>query len=433
MRIHLRAALFSLIVIILLAGCIQPTTRSGPGNEKGWTELVEGIRSFESGRYSEARNRFQKIIESYPGSPLLSEAQWLLAKTYDAAGEKPAAIRELQLFLKNYPQSAHDEEAHLLLFRLEQSDQKTIAVIWSPLSAQSLEDALRSFHRKANTVIIPVFSNTPGRSGVYFKASNAPVLADRLQGWIETAHQKGFRMIAAMPIREMRWATRSHPEWRDRQYDSKGGTLQPIEKVDLFNPEVKGMVSQLYRELAQYPIDGIYIGDLSYGIQEGWTPFAMRLYERSFSESIDPGSIVAGSIDRTREGADRDGRGPQFWHWVGWRSRFLSGFVRDLQTETQARRPDLQWGAALPEMVLTQPLRGLSETSIDLLDLKSSESPLYLIFTQSSSSGILPLLETASKYSIRPQEVWIQPTSIDRASLSDVMKSPFQGLILPSP
>lgn len=430
--IYFRTALLGVLLGVLLSGCLQPPTRPGPGDEKGWSELVEGIRSFESGRYSEARRRFLRIIESYPGSPLLGEAQWLLAKTYDAAGEKPAAIRELQFFLKNYPQSVHGEEAHLLLFRLEQSDQKTIATTWSPLSGRSLEDHLRSFQRKANMVIIPVFSNLPGKSGVFFKNSDAPVLADRLSEWIETAHQKGFRVMAAMPVREMRWATQSRPEWRDHQYQSTIGTIQPIEKLDLFSPEVKGMVSQLYRALSQYPIDGIYIEDLSYGAEEGWTPSAVRLYERLFSESIDPKSIVTGSVGRVG-GADREGRGAQFWHWVGWRSRFLSGFIKDLQTEIRSRRPDLLWGAAFPEGVLTRPVKGLAETSIDLLDMKGAGTNFYLILKQSGPGGVLPLIDMTSRYAIRPEEVWIQPVATDRASLTEVMKSPFQGFVLPTP
>lgn len=426
-----RAILFSFLLMTALSGCVRPPTRSDRIDEQGWTELVEGIRSFEERRYSEAKRRFLKIIESYPGSPLLSEAQWLLAKTYDAAGEKPEAIRELQFFLQNYPKGLHGEEARSLLFRLKHADQKAVAVIWSPSSGGRMEDDLRLFRKRANTVIIPVFSNAPGRSGVFFQASGAPLLADRLREWTESARQMGFRVVAAMPIREMRWATAAHPEWRDERYDPNTETLHPVEKLDLFNTEVKKMVLQLYQALARYPIDGVYITDLSYGAEEGRTPFATRLYENSFSESIDPGSVAAGSIGRTREG--REGGEPSFWHWVGWRSRFLSDFVKELQTEIRPRRPDMLWGTALPETVLTHPVKGLAETSIDLLDLKRAENDFYLISPQSRPGGVQLLLDTISKYTIRPQEVWLQPTSTDRASLAEAMRSPFQGLILPSP
>jgi hypothetical protein len=423
-----RAFLMGLFLVTLIPGCVRPPARPDRIDEQGWTDLVEGIRSFEMSRYPEAKRRFLNIIESYPGSSLLSEAQWLLARTYEAAGEWPEAIRELRFFLRNYPKSFHEEEARFLLLRLEQPDQKIVAVIWSPLSGWVMEDYLRAFRRRANTVIIPVFNNEPGRSGVFFQASDAPVLADRLREWTETAHRMGVKVMAALPIREMRWATAAHPEWRDAKYDPNKGTLHSIEKLDLFNMEVKEMVLGLYRELARYPIDGVYLTDLMYGADEGWTPSATHLYERLFSESIDPGSVVFGSVGRAREG-----QGPQFWHWMGWRSRFLSGFVKDLQTEVRLRRPDMLWGAALPEIVLTQPLKGLSETSIDLLDIKRAENDIYLIFPQSSPGGTQLLANTISKYAIRPQEVWIQPTSSDRALLSEVMQSPFQGLILPSP
>lgn len=423
-----RIFLSGLILMTFLSGCVRPPIRSAQIEEQGWTELVEGIRSFESSRYSEAKRRFLKIIESYPGSPLLGEAQWLLARTYEAAGEKPEAARELRYFLKNYPKSLHEEEARFLLSRLEQTDQKIVAVIWSPSAGWEMEDYLRAFRRRANTVIIPVFNNSPGRSGVFFQTSGAPLLADRLRAWIETARRMGFRVMAVLPIREMRWATAAHPEWRDAAYDSNQGILRPLEKLDLFNSEVKGMILDLYRDLARYPVDGIYISDLSYGAEEGWTPPATRLYESAFSESIDPASIVAGSAGRAREG-----RRSQFWHWIGWRSRYLSDFVRELQTAVRLNRADLLWGAALPEIVLTHPVKGLAETSIDLLDIKRADNDIYLIFPQSAPGGMQLLLDTISKYAIRPEEIWLQPTSTDRALLSEAMNSPFQGLILPSP
>jgi len=423
-----RVFLLGLILMTLLSGCLRPPTRSAQVEEQGWTELVEGIRSFEASRYLEAKRRFMKIIESYPGSPLLSEAQWLLARTYDAADEKQEAIRELRFFLKNYPKSLHEEEARLLLSRLEHPDQKIVAVVWSPLSGWELEDYLRAFRRRANTVIISVFNQSSGRSGVFFQTSNAPVLVDRLREWTETAHRIGFRVMASLPIREMRWATGAHPEWRDARYDPNKGTLHSIEKLDLFNPEVKEMVLGLYRDLAGYPIDGIYISDLSYGPEEGWTPSAVRRYESLFAEGLDPGAVSVGAV-----GGASEGPRPQFWHWTGWRSRYLSDLLKDLQADVRLHRPDLFWGAALPEVVLTQPLRGLAETSIDLLDLKRAENDLYLIFRQSNPGGIRLIADTISKYAIQPQDVWLQPASSDRALLSEVMKSPFQGLILPSP
>lgn len=423
-----RVFVFGFFLAAFISGCLRPPTRSVRTDDQGWAELVEGIRSFEASRYPEAKQRFLRIIASYPGSPLLSEAQWLLARTYDAAGEKPEAIRELRLFLRNYPKSLHEEEARFLLSRLDLPDQKIVAVVWSPLSGGEMEGYLRAFRGRANTVVIPVFDNSPGRSGVFFQTSGAPLLADRLREWTETARRMGLRVVAVFPIREMRWATQTRPEWRDIRYDPNGKDFHSIEKLDLFNTEVKEMVLDLYRDLARYPIDGVYVSDLSYGSEEGWTPSAIRLYEDLFSESIEPASVAAGSAGRTREG-----RGSQFWHWIGWRSRFLSDFVKDLQTEIRLRRPDMLWGAVFPEIVLTHPVKGLAETSIDLLDIKRAENDIHLIFPQSAPGGVALLADTMSKYAIRPEDVWLQPTSNDRALLSEVMRSPFQGMILPSP
>ncbi|WDT80902.1 MAG: hypothetical protein MPW14_03740 [Candidatus Manganitrophus sp.] len=105
----------------------------------------------------------------------------------------------------------------------------------------------------------------------------------------------------------------------------------------------------------------------------------------------------------------------------------MSDFVKDLQTEIRLHRPDMLWGAVFPEIVLTHPVKGLAETSVDLLDIKRAENDIHLIFPQSAPGGVALLADTMSKYAIRPEDIWLQPTSNDRALLSEVMRSPFQG------
>ncbi|MBI3804309.1 MAG: family 10 glycosylhydrolase [Nitrospirae bacterium] len=418
----------------LLAGCIGPVTRSAPQDPQGWGELVEGVRSFEAGRYIEARRRSLNIIESYPGSPLLGEAQWLLAKSYDATGEKEAAIRELRLYLRNYPNSTHEEEAHAYLFRLAQADPKTIAITWAPASGRGLEEALRRFKKwGANAVILPVVDNSIGRGGLFFNSPGAPVSSDRVGEWAETAHRMGYRMIAQVPLREIRWATLLHPEWRDQKFDPKRGTVQPIEKLDLFHPEVREMILRMYRDLGAYPIDGIYIEDLSYPAEEGWSPSAIRLYEGLFFEPLGPNDLLEVRGGLNTDGRGRTERAPQFWHWVGWRSRHMTDLLKELQGVVHSVHPGVEWGIALPEMLVTQPMRGLEENSLDLLDLKRAPTDFYLFASTPGSLGTQTLVERLSRYHIQPQEVWLHQRASGTASPSEMGGFSFRGLLLVTP
>src|SRR5581483_1273624 len=120
----------------------------------------------------------------------------------------------------------------------------------------------------------------------------------------------------------------------------------------------------------------------------------------------------------------------QFWHWVGWRSRFINGLLKDLRTEVASVRPDIHFGVALPEIALLNPQRGLAELSIDFLELKRSQFDFYLISKSETSMPVL--FEILSRYATSPREIWLQARSgMDLAI--DLSRSPFQGFVFLNP
>jgi len=55
---------------------------------------------------------FQQIIEDFPTSPLVDDAQLEVAATYEQMGELHRAAREYQRLLELYPASEHCREPH---------------------------------------------------------------------------------------------------------------------------------------------------------------------------------------------------------------------------------------------------------------------------------------------------------------------------------
>lgn len=423
----LHAVLLYGFIGFLLIGCVPPQV-SHPPDDPAWNDLVAGVRSYEKGGYVDAIRQFHHMIEAYPGSPLLGEAQWLLAKSHHATQERRLAVRGLRDFLRNYPGSAHEEEARALLIQLEQSGQKTIAVYWVPSLQETFEDRVGAFQRRGiNTMMVRVFDNTPGRSGLFFKGGAAPLLEDRLGEWIQTAHRAGLRLVVEAPLREMAWATQSHPDWRDRRYDAKRKKLDAIDRLDLFNKEVRRMILQLYRDLSGYPVDGIYIRDIYYGMEEGWTPSALQLYQDRFSETLDPDRVFGAQKSKSAPYPDV----PSFWRWVGWRSRFISDFLKEIRREAQSEHPHIEWGLEFPPSLILHPLKGLAEFSGDLLELKQSQFDFYLLTPGSSGPFSLgALLKTFPQYALRPEQVWMRlPTSGVDSFLTAFSKTPLQGLV----
>ena len=413
---------FFVLFFLLLTGCIQSISRTPAIESREWKDLVDGIRLYEDRKYSEATEAFLRIIDSYPGTPLLVEAQWLLAKSYDASGRRGSAVGELRIFLKNFPESPHQEEALAFLFRLENSPQKIIAAHWA-LDPQKLPADSFAFYKKRgiNTIIISI----PDVSGP------ETVSQKSFLDWIEAAHRAGFQVMIKAPLREAAGMLRLRPEWRDQQFDSIRRQLQPIAKLDLFNSGVKEGLLQIFRDFAHYPIDGIYVDSFAYRMDEGWTVSAAELYQNLFLERLDP--LLFLSEPFRSAGGERPAPAvSQFWHWVGWRSRFINSLLKDIQKAVESVRPGIRFGVALPEVVLFDPVKGLAELSLDILELKRSKFDFYFLTSKAEVLPVAVVSDILSRYSIPPQEVWLQWMLKDD-SASHFSRLPFQGFVLLNP
>jgi hypothetical protein len=187
---------------------------------------------------------------------------------------------------------------------------------------------------------------------------------------------------------------------------------------------------QTFRDLAGYPVDGIYVDSFAYRMEEGWTSSAADLYQDLFHEKLDPFLFLS-------EPFRSIGKKPlpsvsQFWHWVGWRSRFINGLLKDIQKEIESIRPGIRFGVAVPEIVLLNPVMGLAELSLDLLELKRSQFDFYFLTSKADAMPADIVSETLSRYAISPREIWLQRVFRDDLS-SHSSRLPFQGFVLLNP
>jgi TolA-binding protein len=72
------------------------------------------------GDYPTALRLYQELLEKFPQSPLVDDAQWNVADTYEKIGEKRLASAEWQRLLKFYPASEHFFRAQSRLRLLEE-------------------------------------------------------------------------------------------------------------------------------------------------------------------------------------------------------------------------------------------------------------------------------------------------------------------------
>ncbi len=398
------AFLIAVLLVIFIHGCV-PTTPTPPPSpparvprvptrteNKATDRLIKGIRAYEEGRYDDAAAFFRDIISSNPGAPFLMEAQWHLAKSYAAAGKKDEAKKTLRLFLNNDHGSPHEEEARLLLHQQESNIAKSVAVIWAPEKTLPLKDLLVRFPNVTiNTVLLELSDKQ------LKKSAQTPLKLlpnDPLSHWIDVAQKMGLRVFLITPL--------------------KNKSSAHAEDVDIFNPEAKKGLLTFYRDIARYPLNGMVVNEIAYGIKEGLTPYAMAAYQDAFSEKLE--------IARVRSAS------PSLLRFAGLRSRYLAKLLNDIWAEIQSGAPEMEFGISVPEMLLIDPAKGLMETSLDYLELKEAQFDFYVV--SSAGLGAQKVSESLLKYG-RIDKVWFQRTR--KEAISALLGMPIQGIIVSSP
>lgn len=79
-----------------------------------------GLTAYEQGSYDEAIAIFKELIAHDPKEPFAYEAQWLLAKSYEAKGDVPVAVEEYKRVRAQFPQTEYGSQALQRLLALEQ-------------------------------------------------------------------------------------------------------------------------------------------------------------------------------------------------------------------------------------------------------------------------------------------------------------------------
>ncbi len=146
---------------------------------------------------------------------------------------------------------------------------------------------LRVFHNKGDRYYHFVSSDEP--SGVYFKTRHAPVVADVLSYVVDIAHKRGVKVFAWMTTRYADYGLTKTQSLRCRGYDVKKRRFVNCKGLDLFNDQALRHIENLYRDLANYDIDGIlFQDDLILKYNEGFGKHATSLFMQQRGRRLRP-------------------------------------------------------------------------------------------------------------------------------------------------
>ena len=332
--------------------------------------LQAGRQAAAQGQFDRAINLFRRVQEGYPSAPERPEATVLLAQTLERNQEIAAALTEYRRLVAEYPQSPQTVLARAKIPDLERQlpvvrppGVQLLGTYVGPEEFESLDEHELNRLRQSgtNTVVVGV----AGKAGVYFKTDWAPVIQDRLAAVVGAAHRQSLQVWAAVSVRRMNWVDPAL-EWADWRYNTSASRLEPVETLDLLHPALRDYLVGFFTDLAATGIDGmLLLADPPSAANEGFSPYALRRYERDVGQALDPGRLLL------TKGRDQPlTYAPEFWRWVGWKQREHTKVVEGVMRAVRTSYPALKVAVEVHPETITSPQKALASYAEDLFDLR---------------------------------------------------------------
>lgn len=395
---------------LVLAGCPKPRLSEPPSFVRqpnltltAQSTLFEEARGhLRGGRPRAAIRLLTNLIQRHPHSPLLPDMRYHLGRAYEQIGDVVAAEESYRALITDTPT---DDPKNRRLLTHARRRLATLApklpregrrvfngLLVTPANVPSgLERApwLASLRQAGITDLVleigtplqqggaagparPSDHDTnaidPPRAGVYFRTSWAPVVEDLFEQIIPLAEERAITVYAAVTLRRMDWLE-PQEGWADVRYDPETGQLARSRALDLLHPGFQHYLGGLMIDLAETGVEGVvFRGDAPPGPGDGLSAAGLNGFEQAFGIRLDPDSLFA--EHEAGPAATTAPYPPEFWRWVGWRSREHLALMGRLATAMRQHRVHLRVGLELHAAAILDPARALAQYGEDVVEAK---------------------------------------------------------------
>lgn len=398
-----------MLAVLLVLGCATPSHKpsrpaatANPARDVQFRLLQDARSLDEQGQPQAAARLLERWLQTYPDSPLVAEARWRLARTYEQGGNLPAALTQYRQVARLAWESEQGRAARVKIAELERTlqaqaprhDERTVVFLaterlplglnfggWLAGLARAGVTGLGVTAGMEADVLAPpggdrdAAQTAPG-AGVYFQTDWAPTTRDIMGQLVPAAHRHGLAVYVSVNLRRMDWVD---PKlgWQDRWYDPVDRQMKPAAALDLFHPSYQEYLIGLLTDLAVTGVDGVLFRaapPLRAG--EALSAFALEAFQKDFGVALDPGAFFPSSGARGAAGAEAP---PEVWRWYGWRSREVLKVMDRLRQAMRKRAPALRVGLEFHAAAATDPVRGLALYQEDLLEAKRWQWDFYVV------------------------------------------------------
>lgn len=419
------------ILLLFISSLILPASAYASGAHRSYAQTKS---NHQSHRIDTTEKKLKKIIEDRLKSGI--EIRETIRRAVQTHKDKDREST-LKITLPVYAAMVDIiQEEDLAAFEMKVKKLKSLGV--NTLVIRMSQNYGDPYHR---------LSKNQTNVGVYYKSHFAPLVDDLLTPIIKIARRYKMRIFARMSSRRCDWASEQNPQWQDTGYDPGTGKeeLVPILGLNLFNHHVRYYLINLFRELAQNPIDGIVLSDdFALGSIEGYGPEILAEF-----------SMVAEQEEITMDikkwfanvMADKDGvyyienYPKSIIRFFEWRSNKMGELAAEIVKNIRLVDSTLAVGFLLRfDFILPQPKEYvLASTSLDLGEMVKADFDFY--FTSLNHQEFFkryPRIETGykglantSRYikkKLDGKQLWVLSTEGERPDIEKSRSKIYQVL-----
>ena len=234
---------------------------------------------------------------------------------------------------------------------------------------------LRVFHNNGDKTHLNIKTNCS--SGVYFNTEYACVVADILSDFITAAKTHNMKVFAWMASRSLSFL-KEEDGGMSLAFSPDGGTVTGY-GANIFKPEVREKIVNLFTDLAAYPIDGIlFQDDFIIKYSEGADDYAVNLYKAETGEIASADLFFSGT--KVYEGRKNfSGLKDEFYRWADWKSRYLTGLFKHIKEKVSEVNSDILFAVNIYYETPVNPSQGLAWYSQKLENFEKAGADYYAV------------------------------------------------------
>ncbi len=161
------------------------------------------------------------------------------------------------------------------------------------------------------------------------------------------AHAAGMRLFVVLPTRSLSSVLRTHPDWEDKSYELRSGTVERNGKIDLFNPYVIVYFSDLVRDIAEYCVDGVLLDeDFFYADTEGLSGPALQRFKQKYGVPFMPRKALA-RFGHREKARPVELYGEEFWKMADLKKNVLQLLLKNMVQSSRSVNKDFKFGIGI--------------------------------------------------------------------------------------